>query len=264
MRPAQMNVSATTLFLWVTSDLLTGMLCILVARRSLFSRLPLFSAYITVIFVREVILCGVYVGGHYTSRLAFYSFWVSQGIILVARGLAIAEVAWRSLHEYRGIWLAGRMLLMFTAIVLVLIAAWDARGNAPWIAPFILTGERGLEVATALVLLALLFLCGYYRVGLDAVHRSIAVGLCFYSAIQVLNNTFMQRWLKGYFESWNHVRAAAFLFTQVIWLWALYKPLTAARPAPVMLSQHVYDLLSPQVNYRLRALNQKLLEMFEA
>ncbi len=257
-----MSSSVTDLLLWATSDLLSGLLCLLVIRRGLFSRLPLFSTYVTVIFVRELIGWGVHFGTHYhVSRLAFYYFWISQGIILVARGLAIAEVAWHSLHEYRGIWLAGRRLLMLTAIVLVLIAAWVARGNARWIAPFILTAERGLEIASAVVLLVLLFLCRYYRVGLDPVPRSVALGLCFYSAVQVLNNTFLQHWLKRYFELGSYLRAAAFLVTQVVWLWALYKPLTAARPAPVLLSQQVYDQVSPEVNYRLRALNQRLLEM---
>lgn len=257
-----MSPSVTNLLFWATSDLLSGLLCLLAIRRSLFSRLPLFSTYVTVIFVRELIGWGVHFRTPYhVSKLAFYYFWGSQGIILVARALAVAEVAWRSLHEYRGIWFVSRGVLALMAAVVVLIAAGNAQGNVQRIGPFILTGERGLEVATAVVLLALLFLCGYYRVGLDAVHRSIAVGLCFYSAVQVLNDTFMQHWLKGYFESWNHVRAAAFLVTQAIWLWALYKPLTAARPAPVLLSQQVYDQVSPEVNYRLRALNQRLLEM---
>jgi len=50
----------------------------------------------------------------------------------------------------------------------------------------------------------------------------------------------------------------------VFWWLALRKPLPTPAPAPALLSQQVYDEVSPQVNERLRALNQRLLEMFKS
>ncbi len=259
-----MQLSPTTYLLWSTTTLLAVVVCAFAFYRRLFAWLPFFTSYLGLLLVRDLVLWSVYLGFGYSSAYAFYYFWLSQALLLSARGAAVAELAWRALREYRGIWGFGWRLLSLLALVLLVIAAWDAGGNVHWVPSFILALERGLEFVVAGVLLALLLLGGYYGMPLEPVQRSVALGLCFYSTFQVLNNTLLRQWLRQYFELGNDLRVASTGVALVIWLVALLKPLTAARPAPVLLSQQVYDQVSPRVNYRLRALNQKLLEMFEA
>ncbi len=101
----------------------------------------------------------------------------------------------------------------------------------------------------------------YYQIRIEHAPRVIAFGLCFYSLIQVLNNSFMAEWLAHYVPWWNGTRLASFQVALAIWLLALRRPLPSPAPAPALLPQEVYDELSPQMNYRLRVLNQRLLEI---
>ena len=183
---------------------------------------------------------------------------------MAARGLVVAEVCRSSLRAYRGIWALAWRLLSGIALLLLLNAVLEAYGKAYWIAPFILTAKRGLELAAAAILLSLLIISGYYRIRLEHMQRMIALGVGFYSTVQALNDSFMREWLAQYLHWWNGIRLLSFQLALLIWLLALRKPLPDAAPAPALLPQRVYDELSPQVNYRLRALNQRLLEMLKS
>ncbi len=258
-----MPFSSSNFFLAMASSLLQLAVCVLAWRRRLYLRLPLFTAYLTLLLVRTLFLWVLYLSVGYDSPLSFQGYWVSQGILLAARGVAVAEIAWRAVREYRGVWALGWRLLCGIALLLLVHAAVDARGAASWIAPFLLTAERDLELAVLGILVVLLTLCRYYGIRLEPVQKMVALGMGFYSAIQSLNNSFVQDWLARYFTAWSAVRVFSFEVTLVIWLVALRRPLPAAAPAPVLLPQKLYDELSPQVNNRLRVLNQRLLEILK-
>src|SRR5713101_4359189 len=184
-----MQLSLTDNVLWGVTALLELLVCAYALRRRLYRRLPLFTSYTILLFVREISLWLTYRYAGYTSQVAFYYYWGTQGMLVAARGLVIVELSWRVLREYRGIWALSWRLLLSIFTLLLLIAAWDAYGNTYWIAPFILTAERGLELAGLLILLTLLLLGTYYGVRLESVERMIIGGLTFYSAVLVVNNT---------------------------------------------------------------------------
>ena len=259
-----MQLTGSDYLLWGVTALLEGFLCALIVRRGLYRRLPFFSTYLALAFARGILLWWAYHHLGSGSRAAWYIAWVTQGIPLVARGLAIAELCWSSLRAYRGIWALSWRLLWGVALLLLAYAALSAFGSRYWIAAFILAAERGLEMAAVVVLLSLLFVSGYYRIQLDAVHRKVVLGLGLYSLIQAVNDTALQAYLVRYFFWWKEVRLVSFQVALVIWLVALRKPLPATAPAPTLLPQRVYDELSPQVNYRLRILNQRLLEILKS
>ncbi len=255
-----------TLWIYVLlggNSLLEVVVCAYAFRR-LYLRLPLFTAYLTLLFLRNLALWWFYLGPGYESRAAFDYFWVTQGLLLVARGAAIAEIAWRTLHEYRGVWELSSLLLVGIALFLLVQAGMGALGNRSWLAPFILTAERGLELAAVVILVSLFALSRYYGILLEPVERTVALGLGVYSALQVMNNSFMREWLTRYFHWWAHIRVISFLVALAIWWWALRKPLPAEQPKRALLSQDVYDELAPQVNFRLRRLNDRLLELLKS
>ncbi len=255
--------------LWCLCALLELTVCMYAIRRRLYARLPIFTSYLVLLIIREAFLWATYHYAGYASRFAFYYAWGTQGILLAARGLVIAELSWRVLRAYRGIWALGWRLLLAIFGLLLLNAARDAYGNTYWITPFILTGERGLELAAVVVLVALLFLSRYYGIPPDPLERMIILGLGFYAVVQVVNNTVINNTafhggLTNSFHAWNRLRMFSFDVAMVFWWLALRKPLPTPAPAPALLSQQVYDEVSPQVNERLRALNQRLLEMFKS
>jgi hypothetical protein len=62
---------------------------------------------------------------------------------------------------------------------------------------------------------------------------------------------------------WNIVYVSATLVTLGMWCFVLRKPLPEPSRVPVLLPTEVYQELSPAVNLRLRAFNDRLQEMLK-
>ena len=259
-----MQLPALDYALWTAASLLIVIVCALAFRRRLYLQLPFFTTYLALLVARDLTTWGVYLVWGYGSPFAFYYVWLTQAIVLASRAMAIGEIAWRALRQYRGIWALGWRLLCGIALLLLSHAALSARYNTFRINAFLVTAERDLELAAAGTLVAVLAICRYYRIRLEPVHRMVALGLGFYSAIQVLNDNVLRLWGTPYFHLWNGIRMVAFGVALVIWLLALRKPLPTAAEAPILLPQHIYDGVAPQVNYRLRLLNQRILEILKS
>lgn len=256
-----MSLTCGDYLLWASGSVLLLVVCVFALRRRLYLRLPLFTAYLFLVLLREPGAWWAYYGG-YAPRTAFFYYWLTQAVLLAARGAATAEIAWRILRDYRGVWALAWRLLCLVMMVLLVIAAGDSYRNAYWIFAFILTAERGFEVTATVILIALLTLTSYYRIRLEPAQRMVALGLCFYSVVQVLNNSF-RLWLPQYFHLPSTIRVVSFDVALVIWWLALRKPLPLAGPLPALLRQEVYEEFSPQVNNQLRELNQRLLEILK-
>lgn len=245
------------------TGLLVG-LCLLAFRRGVQRYLPIFTTYLAFVLVSSVLMGWVYRRTGFGSWTAWFTAWTAEGVTILLRGLVVVELCRKALRNYRGIWVVARGLLGIAAVFLVIYAAGDASNDANWVNPFVVTAERGLELAMAAVLVLLLGLCAYYRVPLPSWLRLVIIGLCFYSTVQALNDSFLRGWLDQHVFLWNYVRMLAFQLTKVVWLAALWKPLPDEPPAPVLLGQETYDALAPQVNVRLRILNERLLEILRS
>ncbi len=261
MYPALMQLTASDYVLWGLATFLELILCVLVVRRGLHRRLPFFTGYLVLLIVCDALHWWIYHRWGYGSWAGWYFSRTAQGVMFAARGLVVVELCRVSLRAYRGICALACRLLCAIALLLLVNATINARGHADHINAFVWAAERGLELAAAVVLLSLFLISRYYQIRIEHAPRVIAFGLCFYSLIQVLNNSFMAEWLAHYVPWWNGTRLASFQVALAIWLLALRRPLPSPAPAPALLPQEVYDELSPQMNYRLRVLNQRLLEI---
>ncbi len=256
-----MHLTALASLHWAVGLLLEGVVCVLAVRRNLFRRLPLFTAYLVLLLLNEVIraiplrLFGL------SSPQYFWSYWTTEGGLLVARGAVIVEISFRVLGPYRGVWRLCQGFLITLGVILIFTAAVTARASAWYVPYLVLSVDRGLELSIVGLLLFALLFCRYYGVQVDRMIARIALGLSFYSLAQVANNTFFREAATNLFPWWEQVRLISFEVAIVVWIAALWKPVPMAQPAPQLLEPGVYEVVSSQVSGRLRELNARLEEM---
>ncbi len=258
-----MQLSPADYALWLAGTLLQLILCSLLLRRRAYGEIPLFCTYVFLATARSLSLWWIYHDPTLEAGMVFNFYWVTQLLNVTARGLAAAEVCWLALRAHRGVWALAWRLLAAVGAVLTAFAGMAAWQNTRWIDAVVLRAERGLELAVAGVLLALLAVSRYYGIQVQATAKYIAIGLGLYAAIQMINNSFMFAYFQNFFSWWNVFRVLSLDIALVIWCWGFRGLVTVAEPEPVLLEAKVYDELAPQVNYRLRELNSRLLEMLK-
>jgi hypothetical protein len=263
------------------------LLCVLVYARNLPRRLPFFTSYVTVIAASTFGIQLVYRQFGFRSVASYNAAWIVTGVHIVVRGLAVAELCRHELRGYRGIWALTWRALAILAVFFLGHAAIDAWGQAGGIAIYGLTLERDIAISSIAIILALLLIRNYYGLALEPLFTWIAIGILIVSIVDTMNDTtlksrftgpllywFFSRYssswagLKSQVESanalWSTIRTSGFVVSMSIWCYALRKPLPAPAKGPVLLPAEVYRELSPALNLRLRAFNDRLLEMLKS
>lgn len=255
---------------------LQSLLFALVLFRGLYRRLPFFSAYATVAFVNIALAIIVYSHFGFHSIPAYYfNLWASA-VQISARSLAVAELCYDGLREYRGIWAFTFRFLLALAAIFLIHGVMDAYNQKSHLFTFAVTIESDVGIASVAILIALLLVRRYYGLHMEALQRLLAIGLCFLCLMEAVGDSVFQRFLMRYsvhppwstwifhvHDVWSFVRTWAFFVALAVWCFALRRPLEARAPAPVLLSEETYNQLSPEVNYRLRLLNERLLGMMK-
>lgn len=181
--------------------------------------------------------------------------WGSQVLVILFRGLAVAEICHRLLARYTGIWgLAWRLLV--ASVALLLLYAVVTAGLQPHLV--LLTADRGLELTIAIAILVLFLFVHYYHVPMESAVRDLAIGFFFYSSFSVVNYVLLEVWRYRYGRLWSLLSMSAFLATLLLWIWGFREKLPESAPAPEMLSEDIYSQLVPGINLRLRILNVSL------
>jgi hypothetical protein len=197
----------------------------------------------------------------YSSVTARRIAWAMLFVVICARALAVAEVCKRLPGRYRVIWaLAWRIFLASAALVLLYSAA---AGRHRWELA-LPSAQRGLELAIATVIVLLLLFIRYYAVHADPADLSLAVGLCLYSCFNVLNNTILEHYLYSYVVLWNVLGLLLFFVSLSVWAWALRRPQPAANTREALHAPGIYQSITPQINARLRSLNEQLSHFWKA
>jgi hypothetical protein len=262
------------------------LLCGLVYSRNLQRRLPFFTIYANLLLLSNLGVPLVYRHFGFRSLASYEAAWIAAGIVGIARFVAIGELCRFELRAYRGIWALTWRILTLLAVFLLGSAASDAWGQVGGIPIYGLTIERDVAVASIAIVLALLTIRKYYGLTLEPMLMWIAVGMSVISIIDILNNAILYKvftgpltfWFFGRYTSswsgmkdqvesandlWNSIRTFGFISSISIWCYALRKPLPAPATEPVLLPAEVYRELSPVVNLRLRAFNERLLEILK-
>lgn len=234
------------------------LLCLLIVRRNV-SSYPAFSAYIFMTLAQSALLFVSIRGWGFSSSVSWQIGWATQCLVLGARAFAVAELCRHVLGRFLGVWILARWILL-TCGAVVLLYALVAANHQWWLA--LNTTELGLELAIAAVIVMLLLFARYYDVIVAPPLRWLAIGLCVYSCISVVNDTILERWLSRYVSLWNVVGMLAFFACLILWSWAFRKAAPQAAADPLLLDRSVYLKLIPEVNWRLRALNEQLIRFW--
>jgi len=247
----------TTYEAWVwalnfTAEL--GLFVSMSARRH-YRKFPLFYYYICLAVLQSIVLFVAYEVWGFNSPISERFGWGTQGIVLCARALVVAEICWHLLGHYSGIWMLARRILLFFALVValysILTAGW--RWNET-----VLKADRGLELTIGVVIVILFLFARYYEVVAEHVVRALAIGFFLLSCFAVVNDTILQHQLKEYEFFWRLLSILAFLATMSLWFSALLRPMSSSETMPVLLPGDVYRTIAPEVNVRLRRLNEQL------
>lgn len=245
--------------LWGLSVLLQAALLALVAARKAYRHYPFFTAYVLFVIVQNVSFFVTYRFWGYRTLTAYRVYWVTQALVLCARALGVLEMCRIALARFQGIWRLARFVFVISAIT-VCVSAFLA-GDHGW-RIVVTTAEIGCNLAIGAIVVALFLFARHYSVVIQQTIRLIAVGFFLYSCFLVLSDAIFQKLLYPYTTLWNVLSMGAFISSLLIWMWAF----RAAAPVPVkkqsLLSRDVYRELAPEINARLRLLNDQLTQLW--
>ena len=241
--------------LWGFMVFLNGGLLVLLVYRKNHWVVPFFFAYVLFNFLQCFILFGSYRIWGFNSPVSSRMAWGTQIFVSIARALAVAQVCDRVLAKYRGVWALARHLLVATAAVVLLYSWAIARGSWQFA---VLNANRGMELMIASVIVILFLFTRYYCVAVEPAIRALAAGFFLYSCFFVLNITILEGWMYDYAKLWNLLGTLAFVASLLLWNWALSRKLPDTTFEPVMLSNGVYRAFAPEINDRLKTLNEHL------
>lgn len=273
------------LLYWLTFGV-EAVLCIFVFVRKVSRHLPIFATYAYVLLTGTVVLGLAYEYFGFRSTVLYYAYWTASLLDVIVRSFAIAELCRYGLREYRGIWTLVWRVLSALALLFLANGAQDAWGQPNRLAIYGLTLQRDVDIASIAIVAVLLLIRHYYGITLEALQKAVALGICFFCAVDVINNTILRNLYTGQLFFWfsirhmalwpilkpqiervndlyGTIRLSALMISMGIWCFALRKPLPEPAEAPVLLPAGVYQELSPAINLRLRAFNDRILEVLK-
>ena len=255
MRPVIAGLTTYVAWVWALNFTAELGLFVAMSARKHYRRLPLFYGYICLAVLQSIVLFVAYLVWGFNSPISERFGWATQGVVLCARGLAVAEICWHLLAQYSGIWMLARRILIFCALLVGLYslstAGWQWNQT-------VLKADRGMELTIGVVIALLFLFARYYEIVAEHVVRALAIGFFLLSCFTVVNDTILQQQLKQYEALWRLLGTLVFLATMSVWFSALRKPLPSSSTMPALLPGEVYRSVAPEVNVRLRRLNEQL------
>jgi hypothetical protein len=227
----------------------------LLAGRKSFRTYPVFTFYIFTNLISGALAFAIYRQLGFFSRSSLFIAWGLQTFVVCARALAVVEVCKRILARYRGIWRLARRVLLGCAALILLYSLVAARHQWRLALP---SADRAVSLSITAVIVVVLLFVRHYDVEINLVDRSLAVGFCLYACFRALNDTILDNYVHKYWPIWNLMEMLAFLASLLVWAWALRKTQTETRSEQTLLPARIYEAVVPQINDRLRLLNDRL------
>ena len=111
-------------WLWALQVCVQIGLCYLIIRRSAYKHLFFFIIYLVSDLARSAMIFGSYRLRGFSSWTSYIVVWSTQAVVVVARGMAVAETCKNCLREYKGIWALGWRILAGVGAVVVSMPLW--------------------------------------------------------------------------------------------------------------------------------------------
>ena len=241
--------------MWTVNTATGVLVLVLLLVRKNYRAYPAFTFYILVNLAQAILLFIAYRRWGFSSLSSWLFAWGTQIVAACARALAVVEVGGHFLSRYPGIWALARRLLLGCAGLVLLYSGLAGRHQWKLALP---SADRGLELSIATVVVLIFLFARYYDVRIERTDRSLAIGLCLYSCFRALNDTIADRFLHGYATLWSLLGMLAFFASLCLWSWALRKSRNETATEETLLPAGVYETVGPQINLRLRSLNEQL------
>ena len=246
--------------MWAVNAVASVFLLVLLAVRKNYRTYPAFTFYILLNLALGISLFIIYRRWGFSSTSSWLFAWGMQVVVICARALAVAEVCRHFLSRYSGIWALAQRILLLCAGLVLLYSGLAARHQ--WKLA-LASADRGLELSIAAVIVNLFLFARNYDVRPEGTDRSLAIGFCLYSCFRALNDTVLERYLYGYATLWSLLGMLAFFASLFLWSWALRKSRTETAAEENLLPLGVYQTFTPQINLRLRSLNDQLYKIWK-
>lgn len=249
------SMSTMVRVLWGCSFALqVAVLAVMIGKKQ-YRQFPAIFSYIMISSLQAPVVYLVYSWKGFDSWPAFWTGWISQSVVVMARWAAVCELCHAILGQFQGIWqLAWRTLAALGGLALLTALIL---GGHDFVRAFS-TFDLGLELSIATVLVGFFLFARYYQVRIEPSLRSIGIAFCLYSCFRSFNDTVLQTFLRNYANTWNLVDEVTYLATLILLGSAVYVLRQDRVSKIVLLPQRTYAELVPQVNERLVALNERL------
>ena len=230
-----------------------ALLCLILARRH-YLHYPAFTVYVAGSIAQGISQFEFYSHWGYSTETSRIAAWTVQGVVTLLRCVAVLEVCRHVFAGYRGIWsLIWRVLLFSVPLVIILTLA----SSTSRLDTRIFYADRAASLAISMVIVAVVLFARFYQVEALEPTRSIAIGFFLFSCFTLINNTVLETLWSAYGGMWAFLGTCAFIACLLVWGWALRKEPVIVE-APQLIPADVYQELSPEVNRRLSALNDRL------
>jgi hypothetical protein len=246
--------------MWALTTAASVLVLVLLVVRKNYRTYPAFAFYIFVNLALGISLFIIYRRLGFSSRAAWLYAWGMQAVAVGARALAVVEICRHLLSRYPGVWALVRRILLMSAGLVLLYSSLAARHQWQLALP---SASRALELSIATVIVVLFLFVRYYDVRTGRVDRLLAIGFCLYSCFRAINDTIADRFLHVYAGLWSLLGMLAFLASLLLWTWALRRPQTEAVSEESLLPVGLYESTAPQINLRLRSLNERLSQFWK-
>jgi len=230
-----MSAQTLSLIFWIVGPVLQTVICVVLWRKNLRQRYPIFFAYNAFHVVTSIALFAVAKLGDPAQY--FLAYW-SINAIRVGLGFGVIYELFRTaLKPYHALRDLGAMIFLWAGAIMLLVATMMAmNGTAPNDASRVVAGVLSLEKSVRLVqcgLLLFLLLFGT-KLGLTFRHRTfgIAMGIGVYAAMDLLLTNLRVHYGQDWGTTYSLMHAAVWLAAcPTTWLYYVVRP----EPAPVML-----------------------------
>jgi hypothetical protein len=259
------SLSQAVRWLWVCS--IVGQMSVLAVLflKGNFRKLPFLTGFAALNLCQAGFLLVLYSLPRMDAVNTLALAWSSEVVTMLAQAFAMVEILRLILKQYEGIWGLGWRALTAVSAFVVVIVALTTRGN--WAVAGWWELNRGYHLTFASALIVCLLLVRYYFIPVPASYKWILGGFCFYSCTDVLINTVLQTLLYRSFDVYQPICQfsimLSFVLVQGIWVYALWKLLPANSRQAAPPSDFSYQRLSPEINEKLRELNDRLLRLWK-
>jgi hypothetical protein len=222
---------------------------------------PLFFVYVLANLIEGALLYWAYLRYGFSSEMSKRMWIGCEGFVLLSRAAAVAELCHHLLSAFRGIWALAWRLLVFCGLLLLVTSIWATGWRLQYA---VSRGQLGLELTIAILVTAFLVFARIYHIPIALPARMLLIGFFLYSYSTTINDFAVGK-LPAEFAQLNWVIGSiTYIATVSVWIRALWQTESIRVAAPAkLLSTETYRRLAPEINLRLKLLNQRLSRFFQ-